>query len=87
MIPKPVLEFAITKNLKEYRDIEIILLKGHLILEQLVYQVITAYGLEEKHIERMNLSFARLIDLLIALDSDLVKKRTRRSQRTQSHPQ
>lgn len=37
MIPREILEYSVTVKLKEYSDMEMILLKGHLVLEQILH--------------------------------------------------
>lgn len=69
MEPK-TLEYAVEIKLKEYQDMEMILLKGHLILEQTINQLIEEYVKDIKAIESMNLMFAKKILILQALVGD-----------------
>lgn len=62
-----ILKDAVTVKLNEYQDMEMILLKGHLILEQTVNQLIDIHVKDPKRIDSMNLMFARKIELLSAL--------------------
>ena len=73
MIPKNLLETSVTINLKEHNDIEIILLKGHLILEQALYQIISAYKLDSRRISAMNLMFNKTLELVMAIDPMIIK--------------
>lgn len=68
MIPVPILEHAVTVMLKSYDDMEMILLKGHLVLEQMLNQLLVAHGLDEKRLSGMNLMFGKTLDLVLALD-------------------
>jgi hypothetical protein len=73
MIPRPVFELAVAKNLKSYSDIEVVLLKGHLIIHQLLYQLIAAHQVDVARVEKMNLMFGKTLELLMALNPDLLK--------------
>jgi hypothetical protein len=74
MIPKEILEHSVTFTLKEYSDMEMILLKGHLVLEQILNQLIAAHQLDMKRIDGMNLMFNKTLELAMALNSDPIKE-------------
>jgi hypothetical protein len=61
----------IIKNIENhlicYSEIEIILLKGHLILEQAITQLLGLYLHDVNHLKKLNLQFAKKVDLLLAL--------------------
>ncbi len=73
MISKETLEHTVTTALKDYGDMEIILLKGHLVLEQLLNQLIHAHQLDAKRIDSMNLMFSKTLELAMAIDGRLLK--------------
>ncbi|MGP0173967.1 hypothetical protein ACSVIJ_19105 [Pseudomonas sp. NCHU5208] len=73
MIPAPVIEHAVTVTLKDYDDMEIILLKGHLILEQMLNQILMAHGLDIKRIENMRLMYGKTLELVSALNGQYLK--------------
>jgi len=58
---------AVSVKLYEFEDIEMILLKGHLILEQTVNNLIYVHVKDHKKIDKMKLQFAKKIDLLAAI--------------------
>lgn len=58
---------ALEEHLRFQSEPELLLLKGHLILEQGLNQLLRAYVTNEAALERMNLSFSRKLDLLCAL--------------------
>jgi hypothetical protein len=72
MDPK-ILEIAVEIKLKEYQEMEMILLKGHLILEQTINQLIKKYVNDVNPFESMNLMFAKKILILQALIGDNFK--------------
>jgi hypothetical protein len=61
------IEVAVTVNLNKYRDMEMILLKGHLILEQAINHLINIHVKDPQKIDSLNLMFAKKTDLLMAL--------------------
>jgi len=73
MIPPEVLEHSVTITLKEYDDMELVLLKGHLVLEQILNQIIMAHQLDTNRIAAMNLMFGKTLELVMALDSRILK--------------
>ncbi len=73
MIPKEIIEYAVTTKLREYNDIEMILLKGHLILEQVLNEIVSAHQLDSDRINLMNLMFGKTLELAMALDSNTLK--------------
>lgn len=74
MIPKALLEHAISVKLKEYDDIEIILLKGHLILEQMLHQLLVAYKLDATQLDKMGLMFKTTLELVVAIQPTICKE-------------
>ena len=59
---------VLERNLKQYDEIELILLKGHLIIEQLLNESLSIHFKGEKDLDRLNLMFAKKLDLLISLE-------------------
>lgn len=55
------------RHLKHQSEPELLLLKGHLILEQCLNQLLRAYIADSTSLEKLNLSFSRKLDLLLAL--------------------
>ncbi|OLO12017.1 hypothetical protein BTW10_06400 [Chromohalobacter japonicus] len=74
MIPKEVLEYSVTVKLKEYSDMEVILLKGHLVLEQILHQFISAHQLDSKRVDAMNLMFGNTLELAMAIDASSINE-------------
>lgn len=66
MDSEDVLE-ALEEHLRFQSEPELLLLKGHLILEQCLNQLLRTYVTDEAALERMNLSFSRKLDLLVTL--------------------
>ena len=64
MIPPEIMEWAVGTHLGDHRDIETILLRGHLMLEVFLNTAICQCVASPKHVERLNLSFARKLVLL-----------------------
>ncbi|KGO98676.1 hypothetical protein [Novilysobacter defluvii] len=58
---------SLERHLRTKDDIEMILLKGHLILEQALNQMLLGYIKSEKGLSELNLMFAKKLDLLVAL--------------------
>ncbi len=58
---------ALERHLRAKDDIEMILLKGHLVLEQVLNQMLLGYIGKEEDLVSLNLMFSKKIDLLIAL--------------------
>ncbi len=73
MISKKTLEDTVTIGLKKYNEMEMILLKGHLVLEQLLNQLIYAHQLDGKHVDSMRLMFGKNLELVMVLDRRLLK--------------
>lgn len=61
---------ALEKHLKKADEIEVILLKGHLILEQILNELLSCHIKSEKSLNSLNLLFSKKLDLLIALDGE-----------------
>ena len=62
---------ALERHLKTQSEPELLLLKGHLILEQCLNQLLRTYIADEDSLDKMNLSFSRKLDLLVALGHKL----------------
>ena len=58
---------ALEHHLKTQSEPELLLLKGHLILEQCLNELLRVHIADIGSLERMNLSFSRKLDLLVAL--------------------
>ena len=58
---------ALERHLKWQTDPELLLLKGHLILEQCLNELLRVYIADAGAIEKLNLSFSKKLDLLVAL--------------------
>lgn len=52
---------------------EMILLKGHLVIEQVLYQLISAHQLDSKRIDAMSLMFNKILELAMAIDANSIK--------------
>lgn len=59
---------ALKKHLRNTDDIELILLKGHLVLEQVINELLSAHITSEKRLNSLNLQFAKKVELLAALE-------------------
>jgi len=69
VISPPLIDWAVWSNLDRYRDIELILLKGHLLLEVMLSEVLrTRLSLTEPKIRK--LSFREKISKLSMLAKD-----------------
>ncbi|WP_303747724.1 hypothetical protein [Stenotrophomonas pigmentata] len=69
MIPTPLIDWAVWSKLDRYRDIELILLKGHLLLEVMLSEVLrTRLSLTDPQIRK--LSFRQKINELAMLAED-----------------
>lgn len=67
--------FAILeKHLRAKDDVEMLLLKGHLVLEQVLHQMLLGHFRNEEDLVRLNLPFSKKLDLLVALSGDLYGK-------------
>ena len=75
MIPPPLIDWATWSNLDRYRDTELILLKGHLLLEVMLSEGLRSHlSLTEQQIRRM--SFHMKLKALAAVagtDKDLAE--------------
>lgn len=68
---KPDELFAnLERHLRNKDDIEMVLLKGHLILEQVLNQMLLFYIESETKLSNLNLTFSKKIDLLVALSGN-----------------
>jgi hypothetical protein len=61
---------SLETELMKQTEIELILLKGHLILEQAVNQHLMLYIDNRKKLDSLNLMFAKKVDLLMALEGE-----------------
>ncbi|EGU47244.1 hypothetical protein VIOR3934_02707 [Vibrio orientalis CIP 102891 = ATCC 33934] len=59
---------SLEKDLLNQSEIELVLLKGHLILEQAINQHLLRYIDHEKNLDSLSLMFAKKVDLLNALE-------------------
>jgi len=62
---------ALDKHLAEVEDIELMLLKGHLILEQVLNELLILYFNNRKNLENLNLMFSKKLELLVGLKGPL----------------
>ena len=69
MTPDDILE-SLDGILKKYDEVELILLKGHLILEQALNDHLSHYISDQNKLDRLNLMFSKKLDLLVALEGD-----------------
>lgn len=67
MNPDQILD-ALNLHLKKDDEIELLLLKGHLILEQALNAQLALYIKDEKKLDGLNLMFNKKLDLLVALE-------------------
>ena len=58
---------ALERHLKAQYEPELLLLKGHLILEQCLNEFLRVHIPDAESLERLNLSFSKKLDLLVAL--------------------
>jgi len=58
---------CLERHLRTKDDIEMMLLKGHLILEQALNKILLCYIENEEELSKLNLMFSKKLDLLIAL--------------------
>ena len=58
---------ALKKHIQFQSEPELLLLKGHLILEQCLNELLRSYIADAEVLERLNLTFVRKLDLLGAL--------------------
>ena len=65
---------ALERHLRTKDDIEMILLKGHLVLEQTLNQMLLGYIGKEQDLVGLNLMFSKKLDLLVALSPGLYEK-------------
>ena len=61
---------SLETELMKQNEVELILLKGHLILEQAINQHLQLYIDNRKNLDSLNLMFAKKVDLLIALEGE-----------------
>ncbi|MDV5087205.1 hypothetical protein R2R29_22530 [Vibrio diabolicus] len=59
---------SLEKELYDQSEVELVLLKGHLILEQAINQHLLLYIESKKSLDALNLMFAKKVDLLVALE-------------------
>ena len=64
---------AVDKHLAEVDDAELMLLKGHLILEQVLNELLLLHFENRKHLDDMNLMFSKKLSLLAGLKGPCAK--------------
>lgn len=74
MITPAALQYAVTVTLKEYAHMELILLKGHLVLEQMLNSILVAKGIDSEKLNQMNLMFSKTLELSIAISGPVLKE-------------
>ena len=62
-----LIEFAVWANLDKEKDIELILLKGHLLLETFITNLLNNYLIKDSSIDSIGLTFYKKLDLLMLL--------------------
>ncbi|MBY5926194.1 MULTISPECIES: hypothetical protein [unclassified Halomonas] len=67
MTPEEILD-SLDIHLKKGNDIELILLKGHLILEQALNEQLSLHIKEKGKLQSLGLMFNKKVDLLVALE-------------------
>lgn len=60
-------EKLIKENLSRLEDIELVLLKGHLIIEQLITELLELNLSEPNRLKSINLMFAKKLDIYLAI--------------------
>ncbi len=73
MIPKIIIEWSIWVTLDEHKNLELILLKGHLILESMMEDVINNYLSKDAKIKTLHLTYYKKIQLMKLLARDDIK--------------
>ena len=64
---------ALDKHLSEVDDAELLLLKGHLILEQVLNELLLLHFKDRKHLEDLNLMFSKKLSLLAGLEGPFAR--------------
>ena len=59
---------TLEKHLGKAENVEIILLKGHMVIEQILNELLSLYIKEENDLEKLNLTFSKKLELLKALE-------------------
>ena len=67
MNPEEVFDY-IERHIAEQDEVELLLLKGHLVLEQAINARLFMHMSSEKQLIDMNLMFGKKVDLLVALE-------------------
>lgn len=68
MMSKEQLEYRSFVNLDQYNDMEIILLKGHLILEQHLNCFIVSHKVNADHLNKVNLTYSKTLEMARAME-------------------
>ena len=68
---------SLESDLMKFEDVELILLKGHLILEQALNQHLALYISDRNKLKSLRLMFSKKIDLLVALDGSFFSNKDR----------
>ena len=69
-IPKEIIDWSIWAQLDRKNDLELILLKGHLMLEVLIDDAINNYLSKDSRIQSLNLPYSKKIKLMYLLSKD-----------------
>ena len=70
MFPPEVVEWMTDSNLRNHKDVEMVLLKRHLILEIFIDQGLDDYFKSDKSLGSLNIPFKKKLELLYALSPD-----------------
>ena len=62
----------IQENLESLEDAELILLKGHLVIEQLLTELLEQSLKEPKRLKTINLMFAKKLEIYLAISGNLI---------------
>jgi len=65
-------EKLIRENLERLEDVELILLKGHLVIEQLITELLELSLKEPERLKSINLMFAKKLEFYIAIDGNAI---------------
>ena len=65
------LERILDKHIRAQDEPELLLLKGHLVLELCLNEFLKVHIRDEEQLDRLNLTFAKKVDLIVALGHEL----------------
>lgn len=65
-------EKLIRENLERLEDVELILLKGHLVIEQLITELLELSLKEPERLKSINLMFAKKLEFYLAIDGNAI---------------